>query len=905
MLNASISGIGKFHQTPIFPISIFKYKRDINDRPGTPNYDLYKLSLKSLSKRIYPNIVNCDWTSNVPDEHPIRMIGAKTISGDNNITMVIGNKLYIIPISKAYQIITNCNTFRKGEFTVKDLRSLDILIADDDSKYSNHVRKINHVDKKECLEMPWAKINFIAKKNNSYAITTDSFTHNYTTKSGIQKQYCSDRFKDYIYYDHDTEMATMGCVDGQEVITYKLNGVLYVEAFERAWKRVCQTYGMPTPHGPNSEYIDALGMMIFDSTSNGFVKVKRMIRNKDMGRWTRVDTAGSSILATTDHPFVTKRGRVHVNDLNDTDVLFKALPQYVETSNNMDYDAGHAWLLGMLLCRSKRCDDDGIICTFSMDEVELARKAQKLLGKYFIAIKTKEQHGEKGDYIEVHVKSAVGSIFESIFEGVDKNDRHIPRRVFSEYNTLCRAAFLSGMIDATCYADSKDDSNSDKQIYMGSTNHELAIQQMLLARSLGIDATIRGNYYNGQQDPDAVRWVVSIRMNDLLSDLTCGKKTFSIAALAREDLEMPVKNIEFLGKRDRYEYDVETVSDRFDVSGVMSHNCRTMIGYDRHGMGYKKTGRGNISPATMVLPKLGIEYGICLGKRKKADVDGFFKAFRRLLEVTEKSLVDRYRYICSQNIKAGWFMYENDNIADGKKAIKTGHVEDAMKHGTLALGYIGIANTCYAMFGKYQNQSKEAFKFADRIIHMIKDFADEASERNNLNFSTYSTPAENSCYTICKDLQKQYGKIKGVTDREYLTNSLHIPVFEKVSIKEKLDTETKLAKYSTGGEINYVELESSVVHNLEALNTVIKYGMNANIPYLAINFPIDTCQDCGNSVSEMDDTCPFCGSHKIFSLRRVTGYLTTDYHKFNKGKQVEVKDRVKHSKYTSFKDMKN
>ena len=152
-------------------------------------------------------------------------------------------------------------------------------------------------------------------------------------------------------------------------------------------------------------------------------------------------------------------------------------------------------------------------------------------------------------------------------------------------------------------------------------------------------------------------------------------------------------------------------------------------------------------------------------------------------------------------------------------------------------------------------------------------------------------------------MQKEYGKIKGVTDEEFLTNSLHVPVFSEVSIKNKLDVEANLAKYSTGGEINYIELESSVVHNHKAVERIIHYGMKMNIPYLAINHPIDTCQDCGSRVEEFAEVCHKCGSTNIQSLRRVTGYLTTDYRKFNNGKISEVLMRIPHSKFTSFNEL--
>ena len=859
-----------------------------------------------MSKRIYPNIVNTDWTSNTPTQHPFQVDPTtfkETISGDAEVMVFFhsakeGKMLTVEDLYKHFKIARVKGT--NGWY--KNIGYTKTAISDSNApKYSSALLKMKKLKTKDNLEIRMAAILKIAKvDDDKYVIITDSKGYDYSEYDKVNYMENTSYNKICDAYDNDTEMATMGCVDGQEVITYKLDGVLYVEAFERAWKRVVQRYGMPIQHGPNSMYINTPGMMIYDSTSNGFVEMKRMIRNNDMGRWARVDSAGSSILATTDHPFVTKRGRVHVNDLNENDVLFKALPQYVESAN-IDCDVNFAWLLGVILCDGCYANG-GVSCTFEMDEVELATKTQKLLGECFgVSAEIKEhRHEERGDYFEVYAYApAVCEFLENIFEGINKIDRHIPRHVFSGYNNLCRAAFLSGMIDADGYIHrtglNKDGSSRSNQIYIGSTNHELAIQQMLLARSLGIDATIKAKVYN-------TNWVVSIRMNKLLTELIYDRKSsFNKPFIAEQyDMEMPVKNVEFLGKRDRYEYDVETVSDRFDVSGVMSHNCRTMIGFDRHGMGFRKTGRGNISPATMILPALGIKYGICTGERTKPDVDGFFEALDDLLDVTVSSLIDRYEYICSQNIKAGYFMYENEDMADGKKAVEAKNVEVAMKHGTLAIGFIGIANTCYAMFGKYHNQSKKVFNFAERIVERIYDYAAEASEKYNLNFSCYATPAENSCYTICSALRREYGTIEGVTDKEYLTNSIHVPVSEKVSIYEKLDLEAKLAKYCTGGNITYVELESGVMNNPTAIRKIIDYAMNHNVGYLALNFPIDTCKDCGSSVGEFEEVCPVCGSHHIESLRRVTGYLTTDYRKFNKGKIAEVKDRFKHSKITTF-----
>ncbi len=149
-------------------------------------------------------------------------------------------------------------------------------------------------------------------------------------------------------------------------------------------------------------------------------------------------------------------------------------------------------------------------------------------------------------------------------------------------------------------------------------------------------------------------------------------------------------------------------------------------------------------------------------------------------------------------------------------------------------------------------------------------------------------------------LKKRYGIIKGVTDREYVSNSFHIPVYEEISIYEKIKKEAVFSELCTGGYISYVELESTFLNNLDAVERIVDYAMDCGTYYLAINFPIDTCKDCGYSAEITTEHCPVCGSDNIERLRRVTGYLTVDYRNFNKGKIAEVKDRVKHSKYTRY-----
>lgn len=329
--------------------------------------------------------------------------------------------------------------------------------------------------------------------------------------------------------------------------------------------------------------------------------------------------------------------------------------------------------------------------------------------------------------------------------------------------------------------------------------------------------------------------------------------------------------------------------------------CRTLVGYDRHGLGYIRQGRGNNVPNTIILPKLGIEFGTCLGKRTEPDLKGFWDAFEETLKLCEKGLLERFEIMIEQSPKAAPFMYQNNTIQDAKECKE--NVYNALKHNTLAIGYIGVAEMCVALFGKNHAEDKRVHEFALSVVKRINEFAAEASERNDLNFSCYATPAEGLCRTALKALREQYGVIENVTSHDFITNSHHVPVYQKISIYDKLRVEAPFCKYPTGGCITYIELDGTFVKNLKAVEDIIDYAFKVlDIPYLAFNFPIDSCLDCGYQ-GEFNDCCPMCHSRHIQQLRRVTGYLTTDWHNFNDGKQAEVQERVKHSAYQDSKDI--
>ena len=184
---------------------------------------------------------------------------------------------------------------------------------------------------------------------------------------------------------------------------------------------------------------------------------------------------------------------------------------------------------------------------------------------------------------------------------------------------------------------------------------------------------------------------------------------------------------------------------------------------------------------------------------------------------------------------------------------------------------------------------------AKRIEELFQKRCKEFKEKYSLNFGVYQTPAENLCYTAMKKFKEEQGEIEDISDKDFFTNSIHIPVWVKINPFEKIDLESQLTGYSSAGCITYIELDAGVKYNLKAVEDMVNYAMDHDIPYFAINIPNDLCLDCGQT-DAMDDTCPMCGGSRIQRLRRVTGYLTGDYKTaFNLGKQQEVEMRYKHS----------
>ena len=325
--------------------------------------------------------------------------------------------------------------------------------------------------------------------------------------------------------------------------------------------------------------------------------------------------------------------------------------------------------------------------------------------------------------------------------------------------------------------------------------------------------------------------------------------------------------------------------------------CRTANGYDINGFGQLKDGRGNICPVTIIMPTYAMiaahyyDDKPCGGDEVETEsIEFFFQLLDEAICDAKDMLIERFEWICSQSPESAKFMYENGTM---EGYVPEEGIRSALKHGTLALGQLGLAETLQILIG-CDHTTEKGMKLAKRIEQLFKDKCAEFKQEYKLNFGVYYTPAENLCYTAMKKFKEKYGIIPNVSDKDFFTNSIHVPVWTEMSPFEKIDIESQLTGYSSAGCITYVELDGGIEKNIDALETIVDYAMEHDIPYFAVNVPNDTCLDCGFT-GEFNDVCPICGSHNIQRLRRVTGYLTGNYTTaFNFGKQKEVEMRVRH-----------
>ncbi|OAA91692.1 anaerobic ribonucleoside triphosphate reductase [Clostridium coskatii] len=308
--------------------------------------------------------------------------------------------------------------------------------------------------------------------------------------------------------------------------------------------------------------------------------------------------------------------------------------------------------------------------------------------------------------------------------------------------------------------------------------------------------------------------------------------------------------------------------------------CRTYVCSNVNGDPGVK-GRGNIAPVTINLPRLGI--------LSKGNVSKFFGLLQGKLELAKESLMHRYGILKRLRVKDLPFV-AGQKLMKGAENLKSeDSIEPILKQGTWAIGFIGLAETLIALTGKHHGEDESSRELGIKIITYIRNYTDKLIEETHLNWSCYATPAEGLSGKFIVHDKKIFGEIPGVTDKEYYTNSYHIPVGYPISIKDKIDIEAPYHKLCNGGHISYIEVDD--YPSEEVVKSIIDYAYdNTNISYIGINFHIRYCKECGTYMHG-EDVCPKCGSNNIQGISRVTGYLSLD-ERFGEGKTAERRDRI-------------
>ena len=302
---------------------------------------------------------------------------------------------------------------------------------------------------------------------------------------------------------------------------------------------------------------------------------------------------------------------------------------------------------------------------------------------------------------------------------------------------------------------------------------------------------------------------------------------------------------------------------------------------NRHGE-EKTAGRGNIAFVGINLPRIAI--------KAERDIKKFYRELEKMMKLCEDQLLHRYGILKNLYVKDIPFIFSQGIYMDSEGLKAMDKIEPALKNGTLSFGWIGLANALIALTGHHHGESEESQKIGLEIIGFMRKYADEASERNNLNFSLIASPAEGLAGAFTRADIAKYGNIPGVTDREYYVNSFHVPPYFEIDAFKKIEIEAPYHKLTNAGHISYLELGEAPIHNMEGLYKLLEHMKNSDMGYIGFNYAADHCLVCHNN-GYFPEECTYCSSKDIKRVRRITGYYST-VDRFNSGKLAELEDRT-------------
>lgn len=689
---------------------------------------------------------------------------------------------------------------------------------------------------------------------------------------------------------------SMGCVDGNEVITYQYNNNTYTESFERMWNRLANYFDIESQPNGKDYYIKTDGVKIFDQTK-GFVENYGIVKNHT-NDWVRLTFSNGRVLTCTpNHPFENQDGKIILaKDITKKDLILIDKTSEFNINSNLKMKQNRAWLYGFMLCDSTYYNQCvASIASQGEDEIE-EMFIDTIQSEYNLTTTIKNQmRGKKGNYKDLYINSNetnnnlihLKTDFIKSFEGKAKNNRHIPNEVFS-WNFDSKLSFIAGMIDADGYLNTR---SKKAVVQIGSTNKELAIQQAILAQSCGMFSKIYINHYSSNKNN--IRYRIEFTpTNKLLSLVKCNKKSQLNASTLRNTNKSSsdndyiyVTSKEFFTK-EGYSYDVTTASEHFTVSGIYSHNCRSFLSPDNGTNNnisnakdyvpneHKYYGRFNEGVVTLNL----VDVALSSGKNKTL----FWKILEDRLSLCHKALRIRHERLLHASSDVAPTIWQYGAFA----RLKEHEPIDKLlcdKYATISLGYAGLYETVKYMTGHSHSDNGIGKNFGMKVMQKLNDACEQWKNEEHLGYSVYGSPIESTTYKFAKCLRNRFGVIEGITDKNYITNSYHIPVTEKINPFDKLKIESEFQKLSLGGAISYIEC-ADLTHNVDSVLSVLKYIYD-NIMYAELNTKSDYCQKCGydGEIKILDENntliweCPNCGNRDTSTMnvsRRTCGKLT-------------------------------
>lgn len=703
-----------------------------------------------------------------------------------------------------------------------------------------------------------------------------------------------DGYVPEMYKKYGRVVSPMGCVDGQEVVTYKFKNKLYVEAFERMWYRLADYFEVKhqSENSPHL-YMDLCEVEIYD-TEKGFINTKRIIRNLS-DDWVDVHLSnGRRLLCTSDHPFeIIEKGEVHTSNLSVGDKIKINPSQYSE--NETLFNKDRAWLLGFMLCDGCYQNNHIFSSVAQTGEDDIVEKFISVVKEQF-GLHTNvvlQERGKKGTYKDLCVKAdkydglqKLISYFSTKFGGINKLKRQMPNEVFS-WNREAKLAFYAGMIDADGHINSHSHGGCIVQI--GSTNKELSLQQMALAQALDMPARMYHNHYS-KQNPELIRYRVEFRpTKELLEYIVCEKKIEHYVEPI-SDLSSNISEVVEIIPLDgcAYSYDVTTDSSHFEVSGIYSHNCRAFLSpwYEKGGIHPLNEndkpifeGRCNLGVVSLHLPMI-------LAKSERESKD-FYEVLDHYLEMIRGLHKRTYDYIGELRASVNPIAFCEGGLYGGNLKPED-KIKPILQPMTISYGITALNELQELYNGK---SIREDGEFALEVMKHIQEYVDRIKEEDRILYAIYATPAESLCGLQIEQFRKIYGIIENVSDKPYVSNSFHCHVSEDISPIEKQEAEERFWNYFNGGKIQYCRY--NLGYNKQAIKTLILRAMEKGF-YEGVNLAMCYCEDCGHQQVEMD-ICPKCYSKMITKIDRMNGYLGfTRVHgetRYNKAKNAEIKDR--------------